>query len=205
MKPFYAVLDFEANCSSEGSDDYEIIEFPVILVDSKTGQIVAEFREFIQLVNHQQLSDFIKDFTHITDSQVKSGLTWSDCLVALDKWCQEQEVNSENTTVITCGDWDLRTMLPKQLELTKTTLPYRLEKLLTQWVNIKKPFKKTTKNKEKMGMAGMLSYLDLELTGHHHSGIDDCRNIAKICHRLVEMGADVTRPNCRKMSKFVEI
>jgi len=29
-------------------------------------------------------------------------------------------------------------------------------------------------------MAGMLNILGMKLDGRHHSGIDDCRNIAKI-------------------------
>lgn len=33
------------------------------------------------------------------------------------------------------------------------------------------------------------------MTGHHHSGIDDCRNIAKICLALYKGGVDVTEPN----------
>jgi inhibitor of KinA sporulation pathway (predicted exonuclease) len=37
-----------------------------------------------------------------------------------------------------------------------------------------------------MGMDKMLDYLKLPLDGHHHSGIDDCRNIAKICRALME-------------------
>lgn len=34
----------------------------------------------------------------------------------------------------------------------------------------------------------MLTVLKMELQGHHHSGIDDCRNIARIVVRMVEDG-----------------
>ena len=34
----------------------------------------------------------------------------------------------------------------------------------------------------------MLRKLGLELTGRHHSGIDDCRNIAKIARYLAASG-----------------
>ena len=44
-------------------------------------------------------------------------------------------------------------------------------------------------------MAGMLEELKIPLVGHHHSGIDDCRNIAKICHALTLRGEDSTMPN----------
>lgn len=37
-------------------------------------------------------------------------------------------------------------------------------------------------------MAGMLKMLKIELVGHHHSGIDDCRNIGRVCVRMLEDG-----------------
>jgi len=204
VKPYYAVLDFEANCSSEQDEDHEIIEFPVVLCNSRTGEIVSEFRQFVQLVTHEHLSDFIKNLTHITDEQVKSAPTWSECITLLNMWCHEHDVSVENTTVVTCGDWDLKTMLPRQLKLTKTTLPYTLDRLFSEWSNMKKPFKRVMKHKERVSFVKMMDHLNLEITGHHHSGIDDCRNIAKICHQLTTRGANMTNPNCKKVTKFVE-
>jgi len=37
-------------------------------------------------------------------------------------------------------------------------------------------------------MASMLEILKIPLDGRHHSGIDDCRNIAKISQRMVKDG-----------------
>lgn len=73
-KQFYLVVDFEANCSSDQARDHEIIEFPAVLVETKTGKIIDEFRTFVQMITHQQLSDFIKNLTHITDEQVSCFL-----------------------------------------------------------------------------------------------------------------------------------
>ena len=42
------------------------------------------------------------------------------------------------------------------------------------------------------GMAQMLAELDLELEGHHHSGIDDCRNLARIVARMASDGCVLT-------------
>lgn len=38
------------------------------------------------------------------------------------------------------------------------------------------------------GMEEMLQLLKLELKGKHHSGIDDCRNLASVALRLMEDG-----------------
>jgi len=206
MKQYYAVLDFEANSPEEGCSHgdpgYEIIEFPVVLCDAETGEVVKEFREFVHCEN--ELSDFIKNLTHITDEQVKEGLGWHQCLDKFHAWCGDNGI-FENTTIVTCGDWDLKTMLPLQLEKTGTVLPYDLNKLLTQWVNVKVPFRKFAGVKGKCGMDSMLEHLGLELVGHHHSGIDDCRNIARICHELVKCGVDMTCPTSRMVVKFQQI
>lgn len=117
MKPkaFYLVLDFEANCSGENTRDHEIIEFPAVLVRSDTHSIVDEFRSFVNLVKHKQLSEFIKQLTHITDEQVNAGLEWNKCLFEFEMWCKKHSLTSANCAVVTCGDWDLKTMLPNQL------------------------------------------------------------------------------------------
>ena len=38
-------------------------------------------------------------------------------------------------------------------------------------------------------MKGMLEHVNEELTGRHHSGIDDSRNILKILKHLINDGA----------------
>ncbi len=52
------------------------------------------------------------------------------------------------------------------------------------------------------GMDQMLDELGLELVGHHHSGIDDSRNIAKICHELMKLATDVTVPTKIRERRF---
>eukprot|EP00732_Lithocolla_globosa_P004232 Lithocolla_globosa_v1_NODE_3786_length_1580_cov_16.880000.p1 type:complete len:161 gc:universal NODE_3786_length_1580_cov_16.880000:1174-692(-) len=77
------------------------------------------------------------------------------------------------------------TMLPIQnacLELQPKyiPLPYR------SWCNIKLPFNTWQGGGHSGGMATMLKKMDIELTGTHHRGIDDCRNIAKIVFKLLK-------------------
>lgn len=200
-KEYYLVLDFEANCSADQIRDHEIIEFPAVLVNSKTGIIIAEFRSFVKMITHKQLSTFIKNLTHITDEQVKNGLEWSICLQEFEKWCHQYEITFRNTTIVTCGDWDLKTMLHNQLQISKTKLNKFLNDLFGCWTNVRIPFGKYTKAKAK-GMEGMLKYLKINLVGHHHSGIDDCRNTVKICHELTKMGCDITTPTSIRDTKF---
>ena len=121
-KEFYMVIDFEANCSDPKVRDHEIIEFPAVLVQTSTGEIISEFHNFIKMTYHNKLSKFIKKLTSITDERVNNGVSWSESLKLFEKWCKDNNVTSENTTVVTCGDWDLKTMLPNQLYYTETYL-----------------------------------------------------------------------------------
>lgn len=182
-KKYYIVLDFEANCSGPNKRDHEIIEFPAVLVERESGKTISEFRK--------KLSEFIKELTHITDEQVGTGLYWQACLDEFEKWCKENQVSSENTTVITCGDWDLKTKLSSYLNA-----------LFKNWSNIKISFSSSFGYRKLYGMSIMLDELGLKLEGHHHSGIDDCRNIAKICHELTKRGTDVTQITSSRDSKL---
>jgi inhibitor of KinA sporulation pathway (predicted exonuclease) len=200
-KPFYLVLDFEANCSSNGTRDHEIIEFPAVLINAHTGQTLDEFQQFVRTVYTGKISAFVEDLTGITNQQILDhGIAWFTALERFDAWCQQHGLSGENTTIVTCGDWDLKTMLPRQLMLTKTKLTPRLESLFGCWHNVKIEYRNVNKYRRQMGMANMLMNMKLELVGRHHSGIDDCRNIARICVELKKRkGSDVTRPNrmCR--------
>jgi len=88
--------------------------------------------------------------------------------------------------VVTCGDWDLKTMLPAQMKLSGMTATPVVER----WCNIKICFKKLYQQETMRDMIDMLEFLKIPLDGKHHSGIDDCRNIAKIVVRMLQDGAE---------------
>ena len=94
---------------------------------------------------------------------------------------------------VTCGDWDLKTMLPNQLSISDAD--YGLDEQgnliapYNRWINIKTPFRKHVElPRVNIGMAGMLKKLKLDLVGRHHSGIDDCKNILRIIQTMREGG-----------------
>lgn len=193
VKRYYAVLDFEANCTSDNTRDHEIIEAPIVLIDAESGEVVDEFRHFVQTVFTGDISPFIQELTGITTEQMRSGVKWYRCLELMEEFCEKHELTAENTTFVTCGNWDLKTMLVRQMLITKTKLTPRLNTLFSRWSNIKIHFKRTFRTNPG-GMAKMLHTLGIELVGRHHSGIDDCRNIASICRAVQAKGCDITEP-----------
>lgn len=186
---FLLVLDFEANCSKEGERDHEICEFPVVLLDA-TGQNVGEFRTFIKPCRIKKISPFIHNLTGITDADIATGMTWADALIAFDAWCAEKGVHAGNAVVVTCGDWDLKTMLVRQHAICRTyeSQPTRVRNLFERWTNMKITYANFKQYKRLMGMDSMLTDANLELIGRHHSGIDDCRNIGALCKYLIDNG-----------------
>lgn len=51
---FYCVIDFEGTCEEENPKDYvhEIIEFPAVLVDATTLEVVSEFSRGTEQLSH---------------------------------------------------------------------------------------------------------------------------------------------------------
>lgn len=70
------VLDFEATCDSGAVDfPHEIIEFPVVVLDTRTLQVVAEFHRYVQPTKNKELSEFCTDLTGITQEKVDAAKT----------------------------------------------------------------------------------------------------------------------------------
>lgn len=93
---------------------------------------------------------------------------------------------------LTCGRWDLHSMLPRQLDISESEhgrddsgnliAPYN------RYINVKDAFRIHYKLRHQQGMLHMLRRLKLELEGRHHSGIDDCKNILRIVKQMLADG-----------------
>lgn len=75
---------------------------------------------------------------------------------------------------VTCGNWDIKTQIPRQCAISKFDVPGYFH----EWVNLKDVYLNFYKHKA-LGMRAMLSGLGIQLEGNHHSGKDDVQNICK--------------------------
>lgn len=191
----FIVLDFEATCDKPKSPSpQEIIEFPSVLLDARGMDIEAEFESFVRPTHHPKLTPFCTELTGIEQGQVDAAGTFPEVFEAHQAWLKSHSLpvsppagESLAHAFITCGDWDLQTMLPAQLAATEPPIGF-VPHVYRKWINIKRPFAAWNGGPVKNGMLGMLKALNLELEGRHHSGIDDCRNIARIARALVARG-----------------
>ena len=133
-----------------------------------------------------QLTKFCTDLTGIDQNMVTNQPKLDEVLRNFHIWLNDEKLLEPTVKFIfvTCGDWDLYTMLPSQCDHFKLTHA----DYFNRWINIKKSFYKATGRGVRAGMMGMLKDLNIQHTGRHHSGIDDCKNIAKIVKALAERG-----------------
>ncbi|KAK3798692.1 hypothetical protein RRG08_029472 [Elysia crispata] len=183
---YFLVLDFEATCDNEKRlSPQEIIEFPVLKVNTKTCVVDSTFHQYVRPLFHPQLTPFCTELTGIVQEMVDNQKSFPEVLKDFNQWMElEGLLNPEIKSIfVTCGDWDLKSMLPRQCETSR--LP--VKSYFSRWINIKKSYADVTRTFPK-GMMHMLTGLNLQHVGRHHSGIDDCRNIANIVVELTKQG-----------------
>jgi inhibitor of KinA sporulation pathway (predicted exonuclease) len=191
---YWLVMDFEATCEDgERRWPNEIIEWPCVLVDAETKATVDEFRSFVRPTERPSLTPFCTRLTSITQADVIDAPPLPEVLAAFDAWLRSYGASEDDGTALSvwCGDWDLATCLPR--ECARKGLDGAVPPVLRRWCNVKLPFVEVAaagSSKKRQGMDGMLRTLSLPLEGHHHLGIDDARNIAKIAVELARRGGD---------------
>lgn len=181
---YLLVLDFEATCCDDNlfpRNEMEIIEFPICVVDISKRKIIDEYHKFVKPTLHPILTDFCTNLTSIKQDTVDNGMLLSDVLLEVKDFIGKYP----NSVFITCGDWDLKTMLPTQLKREKINWVDYI--FFSNWLNIKNEYKLCYGQKGK-GMDDMLNEQKIPLVGHHHLGIDDSRNIAQIAIKMINDG-----------------
>ncbi len=172
-------LDFEATCWDGNNTRHEIIEFPSVVVDCKKLKIINRIEQFVKPKNDIELTDFCKNFTSITQAQVDSGIPLKEAL--RNHWNFVKKY--PNSILVTCGDWDLKTMLYNDAKVNNLTV----FDYYNTWINIKIAYNNLY-NTRSGGMDKMMEKINLVFEGRQHRGIDDSYNLARICIKMLEDG-----------------
>jgi len=185
----FAVLDFEATCDDKQQPrPQEVIELPIVLVDAQKLSVVSEFRTYVRPLHHPLLTAFCTQLTGIQQQQVDDAPDWHEALAQAQAWMDNSlaEFGFKRCLFVTCGDWDLGSMIAAQCATSGQHVPERFK----EWLNIKNLFK-SLNGRPGRSMKQMLEELRLPLAGRHHSGLDDSRNIANILVTLLRRGIRV--------------
>lgn len=183
MTQYICILDFEATCWKD-TNNHEIIEFPSVLLRWENDKIeeVGRIQQYVKPKTNPVVSAFCEDLTGISQKTVDEGIELKSAIKTHSQWLQGFAQHDE-ITIVTCGHWDLKTMLPMDLK----NIRMKAEPIYTRYVNLKDLFKTVTRTRAPP-MTAMLDHFKLKLEGRHHSGLDDCHNLSRVFIELVKQG-----------------
>lgn len=188
---YICVVDFEATCEEDNPPDFlhEIIEFPMVLINTHSLEIVDSFREYVKPEVNPKLSDFCVKLTGITQKMVDEADTFPEVLQRVVLWLQERDLGTKyKYAILTDGSWDMSKFLNIQCRVSRIRYPQFAKK----WINIRKSygnFYKVPRTQTKLST--MLEKLGLTYEGRPHSGLDDSQNIARIALRMLQDGCQL--------------
>ncbi|TMS37495.1 hypothetical protein L596_004415 [Steinernema carpocapsae] len=198
----FLILDFEATCDQNQKSIqpiHEIIEFPVVKLNAETFEIEERFHHYVCPTVNPQLTSFCTNLTGIVQGMVDGKPSFAEAMQLFHQWLKDQHLlcpedgskSHMNFSVVTCGDWDIGTLLARQAAHFDYSLPWYFK----TWINLKVSFS------EALGyypnsMMSMLRDMEIPHQGRHHSGIDDVINMCAIMKTISKTGY-VFRPTAQ--------
>ena len=209
------VLDFECTCEPGWGYVHEIIEFPVVLLDCRTGALTGEvFQSYVRPTENATLSSFCTELTGIAQASVDAAPTLPEVLEALDAWLRARGLvgaadaadGASTSFALATDGWDLRHFLDEECTRKGIAKPAYLD----EWCDLSKEFDRrrkldsekvakargtrrkssSGKYKRRTNLAAMMRHHGLVFEGRPHSGIDDATNIARVAAAILADRAD---------------
>uniref|UniRef100_A0A1A9UWI8 Exonuclease domain-containing protein n=1 Tax=Glossina austeni TaxID=7395 RepID=A0A1A9UWI8_GLOAU len=194
-------VDFEATCWENQAPprwrESEIIEFPAVLVNLKTGKIEAEFHKYIMPIESPKLSAFCTKLTGIAQKTVDNGIPLQTALMMFQEWLRKElrarhlslpkmtkDNKLGNCAFVSWTDWDFGICLHKECSRKRLKKP----PYFNQWIDLRAIYKKWYKY-QPLNFADALRHVGLSFQGREHSGIDDAKNLAGLAYKLIKDGA----------------
>lgn len=174
------VVDLEATCwedqttpagDAQSVNNMEIIEVGCALATRK-GNLLDARSFLVRPTRNPLLSDFCTELTGITQSMVDAAPTLPEAIEAMNAWLGDLP---DDFIWCSWGNYD-RLHLEAQCQLDGTWPII----LAHPHLNLKRIWRRTTGQKRKNGFANALAFHGLEFEGHHHRGVDDARNMARV-------------------------
>lgn len=179
---------------------YFILEFPAILLNLKTGNILSEFHQYVLPVEAPELSAFCIELTGISQSIIdRDGITLPVALMLFDKWLKEMisqhslvlpktstNAIQGNCALASWSDWDFGICLLGECERKNITRLLYFD----QWIDMKHIYK-TWYRYCPRNFTDALDHVGCSFQGRPHSGIDDAKNLAQLAHTMAIAGAPI--------------
>jgi inhibitor of KinA sporulation pathway (predicted exonuclease) len=179
--PYYCVVDLEATCDNQdppvvARDEMETIEIGAVMVDGRTLAPVGELQAFIRPVRNPKLTEFCTALTTITQGDVDQACAFPEAFAQFLAWAN----GFPGWRFASWGAYDT-TQIRRDCAFWGIDPPWPWNESL----NLKRLFARQKGNIKECGIPAALSILKIPpMTGTHHRGIDDARNIARILPSL---------------------
>ena len=182
---YYLVLDFEATCEKDDNDyPHEIIEMPVVVVDSTEMKVVKKWQTYVKPVKNPKLTKFCTELTGISQEVVDAAPVLSEAMKLLDEWLRNYFGDSfdkpDTFTFATDGPWDFRDFYWHHSVKEQRAVSPEKYNYFKRWINIRELHARTFSLPRQKNVTKMLLDLGLVFEGRPHSGIDDASNISRI-------------------------
>jgi len=191
---YIGVLDFEATCGLRKRFATEIIEFPVVFVNTRTLKIDFEFHTYVRPTVRPILTKFCKNLTGIQQKQVDAAPPIHRVMKQFEKFARSQNLvhflkkgakANSKTYFLASDGGDLPSFLHQECLRKRYPIP--------QWslsyLDVRTLFAEHFTSSKPTKVVDMLKKFDLKFEGREHAGIDDARNIARILIQLAKRGA----------------
>ncbi|NXX80704.1 ERI1 exoribonuclease, partial [Urocolius indicus] len=96
---YICVVDFEATCEEGNPPEFvhEIIEFPLVLLNTRTLEIEDTFQQYVKPEINPKLSNFCISLTGITQDIVDKAETFPQVLQNVIEWMRQRELGTKYT------------------------------------------------------------------------------------------------------------
>ncbi|KAL8147736.1 hypothetical protein AgCh_005164 [Apium graveolens] len=202
----FLVLDLEGKV--------EILEFPVLMIDAKTLEVVDFFHRFVRPseMSEQRIDQYIEGkYGKIGVQSVwhDTAIPFKEVIHQFEGWMEKHQLwardiggHLNKAAFITCGNWDIKTKIPEQCKVSRMKIP----SYFMEWINLKDIYLNFYKRRvsRASGMMTMMRELHMPLVGSHHLGIDDTKNITRVLQRMINDGAVLQITAQRSLSASVQ-
>ncbi|CAL8089332.1 unnamed protein product [Calicophoron daubneyi] len=190
---YLLIIDLEATCDFQERRQtfpeypHEIIEFPVLLYDTRTRRCVSIFHAYCRPKLKPDLSAFCTGLTHISQTVVDNAHPFPHVLAEIENWLFHKHKLSGVRCAVVCDcGADMGKFMRIQCRLNEIPLP----SWATVWINLSKAFRTFYKvsPRHRVTLSTMLRDLSLMFVGQQHRGLDDAINILRVVRTMLADG-----------------
>ncbi|KAL4481109.1 hypothetical protein ABPG72_015064 [Tetrahymena utriculariae] len=185
-------IDFECNYIY---NTFEIIEFPLHVVDVTSKEVIDSFVSYVKPSN--KIINFRTKLTKITNDPVQNAPILEQVLINVQNFLKNYlEAGIDKCAVVYDCDSDSR-FLFSETSKKKIKVPEIFEK----YFYLKSVFPIKITKKAPQSLQQRLQQLKMEFQGQQHCGADDSMNQARVGLKLLELGYNFSKDQKLKLGE----